>query len=138
MYVVDLFTFRTSLRMSELKYMSGFGNEFASEDPRCPGALPEGRNCPQVKHKLTKIICIFLVDLVGCGNRLQIVMAILRALLKFEAYQEAIIACTGGRILGRNPDKSLTSFPSCYSQSPLQLCHDIFISSSSRNLLQFL
>ena len=23
--------------------MSGFGNEFASEDPRCPGALPEGQ-----------------------------------------------------------------------------------------------
>ncbi len=28
--------------------MSGFGNEFSSEDPRCPGALPEGgRNNPQ-------------------------------------------------------------------------------------------
>ena len=27
--------------------MSGFGNEFASEDPRCPGALPEGQNNPQ-------------------------------------------------------------------------------------------
>ncbi len=23
--------------------MSGFGNEFASEDPRCPGSLPEGQ-----------------------------------------------------------------------------------------------
>ena len=23
--------------------MSGFGNEFTSEDPRCPGALPEGQ-----------------------------------------------------------------------------------------------
>lgn len=23
--------------------MSGFGNEFSSEDPRCPGALPEGQ-----------------------------------------------------------------------------------------------
>ncbi|XP_026569154.1 homogentisate 1,2-dioxygenase [Pseudonaja textilis] len=32
----------------ELKYMSGFGNEFSSEDPRCPGALPEGQNNPQV------------------------------------------------------------------------------------------
>ncbi|KAJ8315529.1 hypothetical protein KUTeg_007679 [Tegillarca granosa] len=31
----------------ELKYMSGFGNEFASEDPRCPGALPKGQNSPQ-------------------------------------------------------------------------------------------
>ena len=27
--------------------MSGFGNEFASEDPRCPGALPEKQNNPQ-------------------------------------------------------------------------------------------
>uniref|UniRef100_A0A8C2E3M9 Homogentisate 1,2-dioxygenase n=1 Tax=Cyprinus carpio TaxID=7962 RepID=A0A8C2E3M9_CYPCA len=31
-----------------LKYMSGFGNEFASEDSRCPGSLPEGQNNPQV------------------------------------------------------------------------------------------
>merc|ERR1719234_2605135 len=31
----------------ELKYQSGFGNEFASCDPRCPGALPEGQNNPQ-------------------------------------------------------------------------------------------
>ncbi|XP_064617998.1 homogentisate 1,2-dioxygenase-like [Liolophura sinensis] len=31
----------------DLKYMSGFGNEFASEDPRCPGSLPEGQNNPQ-------------------------------------------------------------------------------------------
>ncbi|XP_057325552.1 homogentisate 1,2-dioxygenase [Microplitis mediator] len=31
----------------ELKYLSGFGNEFASEDPRCPGALPVGQNNPQ-------------------------------------------------------------------------------------------
>uniref|UniRef100_A0A3P9IC29 Homogentisate 1,2-dioxygenase n=1 Tax=Oryzias latipes TaxID=8090 RepID=A0A3P9IC29_ORYLA len=29
-------------------YMSGFGNEFSSEDPRCPGSLPEGQNNPQV------------------------------------------------------------------------------------------
>jgi homogentisate 1,2-dioxygenase len=27
--------------------MSGFKNEFTSEDPRCPGALPEGQNNPQ-------------------------------------------------------------------------------------------
>merc|ERR1711963_475480 len=33
--------------MAELKYMSGFDNEFATEDPRCPGALPEGQNNPQ-------------------------------------------------------------------------------------------
>ncbi|XP_078742002.1 homogentisate 1,2-dioxygenase, partial [Lampetra fluviatilis] len=33
--------------MADLKYQSGFGNEFASEDPRCPGALPVGQNNPQ-------------------------------------------------------------------------------------------
>ncbi len=32
-----------------------------------------------------------------------------------------------GRILGRNPNKSLQSFPPCYSQSPLQLCLEISI-----------
>lgn len=26
-----------------MQYISGFGNECASEDPRCPGALPEGQ-----------------------------------------------------------------------------------------------
>ncbi|XP_063243032.1 homogentisate 1,2-dioxygenase [Bacillus rossius redtenbacheri] len=31
----------------QLKYLSGFGNEFTSEDPRCPGALPQGQNNPQ-------------------------------------------------------------------------------------------
>ncbi len=32
-------------KIVELQYMSGFGNEFASES--CPGALPIGRNSPQ-------------------------------------------------------------------------------------------
>ncbi|XP_022188930.1 homogentisate 1,2-dioxygenase-like [Nilaparvata lugens] len=32
---------------SELKYLCGFGNEFSSEDPRCPGALPKKQNSPQ-------------------------------------------------------------------------------------------
>ncbi|OXU17585.1 hypothetical protein TSAR_014480 [Trichomalopsis sarcophagae] len=31
----------------ELKYLTGFGNEFSSEDERCPGALPVGQNSPQ-------------------------------------------------------------------------------------------
>jgi hypothetical protein len=43
-----------------------------------------------------------------------------------------------GRILGRNPDKSLQIFPPSYSQSTLQLCLGISISSNSRKLLQFL
>ncbi|XP_003747579.1 homogentisate 1,2-dioxygenase [Galendromus occidentalis] len=33
--------------MDTLKYQCGFGNEFATEDPRCPGALPENQNNPQ-------------------------------------------------------------------------------------------
>ncbi len=48
------------------------------------------------------------------------------------------IAEIRGRIFGRNPDKSLKSFPPYYSKSPLQLCLEISISSNSRNLLQFL
>ncbi|VVC93235.1 unnamed protein product [Leptidea sinapis] len=35
------------MTMTDLKYLSGFGSEFASEDPRRPGALPIGRNSPQ-------------------------------------------------------------------------------------------
>ena len=30
-----------------LQYLSGFGNEFATEDPRCPGSLPAVQNTPQ-------------------------------------------------------------------------------------------
>jgi hypothetical protein len=41
-----------------------------------------------------------------------------------------------GRVLGPNPDKSLKSFPPCYSQSPLQLCLENSISSNSLNLLR--
>ncbi len=36
-----------------------------------------------------------------------------------------------GRILERNPDKSLKSFSPCHSQSPVQICLEIFISSNS-------
>ncbi len=42
----------------------------------------------------------------------------------------------GGRILGRNPDKSLQSFPPCCSQSHQQLCLEIFIFSNSCNFLR--
>uniref|UniRef100_A0AC35TVG1 Eukaryotic translation initiation factor 3 subunit C n=1 Tax=Rhabditophanes sp. KR3021 TaxID=114890 RepID=A0AC35TVG1_9BILA len=35
-------------QFSKLKYQTGFGNEFATEDPRCVGALPERQNSPQV------------------------------------------------------------------------------------------
>jgi hypothetical protein len=54
-------------------------------------------------------------------------------------YGKAETPClTRGRILGRNPDKSLKSFPPCYSQSHLQLCLSFLFLSNSRNLLQFL
>lgn len=32
---------------SQLKYLCGFGSEFVSEDPRCPGSVPNGQNNPQ-------------------------------------------------------------------------------------------
>jgi len=44
----------------------------------------------------------------------------------------------GGRILGRNPDKSLESCPHFYSKSPRQIFLEISISSNSRSLLQLL
>uniref|UniRef100_A0A224XCG1 Homogentisate 1,2-dioxygenase n=1 Tax=Panstrongylus lignarius TaxID=156445 RepID=A0A224XCG1_9HEMI len=31
----------------KFEYLTGFGNEFASEDSRCPNALPKGQNSPQ-------------------------------------------------------------------------------------------
>ena len=34
-------------KMVDVKYMSGFGNDFASEDPQCPNSLPKGQNNPQ-------------------------------------------------------------------------------------------
>ena len=53
-----------------LKYMSGFGDEFASEDPRCPGSLPVGLVCRwddllqiiavnliRITHKSARTIC---------------------------------------------------------------------------------
>ncbi len=45
---------------------------------------------------------------------------------------------TEAEFLTQNPDKILKSFPPCYSKSPLQLCLEIFISSNSHNLLEFL
>ncbi|XP_056643135.1 homogentisate 1,2-dioxygenase [Diorhabda sublineata] len=33
--------------MAELRYLSGFGSEFCSEDPRCPGSIPKDQNSPQ-------------------------------------------------------------------------------------------
>uniref|UniRef100_A0A9J2P4G6 Homogentisate 1,2-dioxygenase n=1 Tax=Ascaris lumbricoides TaxID=6252 RepID=A0A9J2P4G6_ASCLU len=32
----------------QLKYQCGFGNEFSSEDERCPNALPKNQNNPQI------------------------------------------------------------------------------------------
>ncbi len=51
-----------------------------------------------------------------------------------DRYEGEHIREYSSRILGRKPDKGLTSFLPCCSQS----CLKISISSSSRNLLQFL
>ncbi len=48
-------------------------------------------------------------------------------------FQSKIVA-SRGRVLGRNPDKSLKSFPPCYSQLPLQFRLQISISSNSHLL----
>ncbi len=62
------------------------------------------------------------------------------ARLSIQRYSLLGLLCNNrGRILGRNPNKSLSLkiFPPCNSQSPLQLWLEIYISSNSRNLLQF-
>ncbi|CAH0382059.1 unnamed protein product [Bemisia tabaci] len=35
------------MSFTNLQYLKGFGNEFQTEDHRCPNALPEGQNNPQ-------------------------------------------------------------------------------------------
>ncbi len=51
---------------------------------------------------------------------------------------QSVVGDSRDRVLGRNPDKSVKSSPPCYTHSPLQLCLEIFISSNSHYLLQFL
>jgi len=41
-------TYFDELNSDSLNYLSGFGNEFESEDPNCSGALPIGQNSPQI------------------------------------------------------------------------------------------
>ncbi len=57
---------------------------------------------------------------------------------KFRRVEIKVPADIRGRILWRNPDKSLESFPPSCSKWRLQLCLEISISSNSRNLLQCL
>ncbi len=50
--------------------------------------------------------------------------------IKFSVYfyllnPHSFAHCPRGRILGRNPDKSLKSLPPCYSESPLQLYFEV-------------
>ncbi|KAA8580841.1 hypothetical protein FQN60_013799 [Etheostoma spectabile] len=66
--------------MAGFKYMSGFGNEFSSEDPRCPGSLPEGQlsgsafTCPRPANKRSWLYRILPsvkhkpFTAVSCGN----------------------------------------------------------------------
>ena len=45
----------------DYSYMSGFGNEFVSEDSRCPGALPKGRNNPQKVKGMKEYPILFII-----------------------------------------------------------------------------
>ncbi len=58
-------------------------------------------------------------------------------LLKNPHFREEFIlhAIPEAEFLDKAKTKSLKRFPPCYSQSPLQLCLEISISSNSRNLL---
>ncbi len=68
-------------------------------------------------------------------------MYIVRALYSVQnVWRMTCLFCilSWGRILGRNPEKSVKSLPPCSSQSALQLCPENSISSDSHNLLQFI
>ena len=41
-----------------LKYQTGFDSEFASEDPRTPGALPHAQNTPQKVNLIEQIASV--------------------------------------------------------------------------------
>jgi len=43
MTVTAVFALETKTCCFVVQYLNGFGNEFSSEDPRCPGALPKGQ-----------------------------------------------------------------------------------------------
>jgi hypothetical protein len=60
----------------------------------------------------------------------------MKVLKLFLLLSDLFSTVSRGQILGRNPDKSHKSFLPCYSQSPLQLCLEISISSHSHNLLR--
>ena len=44
---------------SIFQYLSGFGGEYSSEDPRCPGSLPVGQVSSYIKMSLFVIISVF-------------------------------------------------------------------------------
>ena len=45
------------------QYLTGFGSEFATEDPRCPGSLPEGQVCTITDLLLSKFLLAETVNL---------------------------------------------------------------------------
>ncbi len=49
-----------------------------------------------------------------------------------------VLTFSRGRILRQNPDKSLKSFPPCYTQTPIKLCLEVTTYSNSLNLFMFL
>jgi hypothetical protein len=88
---------------------------------RSPCGILKFSKLAKVKNELWNLIQHTVNGLVGLviSNCL---------LLRSRCKQEKMKYSTSrGRILGRNPDKSLKSFPPCYSHSPLQLCLEISI-----------
>jgi hypothetical protein len=97
-------------------------------------------------------ICDFLKKTIAKGKNFKSIRNLAYGFLFFVISISGIILCSAplalsaawfpaqvyytkkndkGRILGRNPDKSLKSFPPCYPKSPLQLCLEISFSSNS-------
>ncbi len=86
-------------------------------------------------------ICYLLIRMLCCARKCQEKLwDFWESLRAFKAYWERKdpmwAVCTvalvvailyWGRILGRNREKSLSWFPSCHSQLPLQLCLEISI-----------
>ncbi len=98
--------------------------------------VPSRRNFLKQFLAYSVIPCLFSCFWDSHGHSNQ--MVVLKHFQSFSAILDSrhTFQATWGRILGRNPDRSLKSFLPCYLQLPLQLCHQISVSSNSRYLLQ--
>ncbi len=85
--------------------------------------------CAQTLKKLESV----LIEVEKFCNFIKFPCNVGHHLKKLKIFSLGIQRC---RIVGRNPEKNLKSFPPCYSQSPQQLCPEISITSISHNLLR--